>query len=50
MPQNLLVSRAPSVSCATRLMLSICLIFFYPGISAGTSSVRLVHRGADLAY
>ena len=29
-------SRAPSVSCATRLMFSICLffIFFYPGISS----------------
>ena len=28
-----LISRAPSVSCATRLMFSICL-FFYPGISS----------------
>ena len=30
------VSRAPSVSCATRLKLSICLFiyFFYPGISS----------------
>ena len=31
----LIVSRAPSVSCATRLKLSICLfLFFYPGISS----------------
>ena len=29
-----LISRAPSVSCATRLMLSICLFIFYPGISS----------------
>jgi len=30
----LFVSRAPSVSCAARLKLSICLFFFYPGISS----------------
>ena len=31
----IIISRAPSVSCATRLKLSICLFyFFYPGISS----------------
>jgi len=37
-----IISRAPSVSCATLLMFSICLFIFYPGISS--EPLNLSHK------
>ena len=43
---DVLISRAPSVSCATRLMLSVCLFLFF--LSPGISSESLNHLNKSL--